>query len=101
MKVLVNKYTHVVIDIREVAEFVENGISVGDCIYAGDYIELHDVADIPTGVKPQKSCYKTDVGFYDNLNYVPPESEEIITLKQRVADLELQISQLLTQGGTT
>jgi hypothetical protein len=73
VKVLVDKLTKVVLDIREQANIVENGIDVGGLIYAQvNQITIYDVDTIPSGVQPQQYLYDPTNGFTPNPNYVKP-----------------------------
>jgi len=90
MKVLIDKNTNVIIDIKEKAEMVDNGLDVGDVVYGCyDIITVYEVESVPENVKPQKYKY-IDGNFIVNSDYkefVTFESQQIkIDLIQKALD---------------
>ena len=84
MKVLINP-EGVVIDIAEEMTEVENGIRVGDIVYAERTLSVVD-AVVPEGVKPQTHKYLNGE-FVTNPDYTPFFSPE-----ERIAKLEGELS---------
>lgn len=89
MYLLVNTETNVIVYISSQATVEENGINVGDMIFANPdgTLKIVEVASVDAGVKPQKYKY-VDGAFVVNADYVAPAE---VTL----SELQVVVDQIL------
>lgn len=98
MKVITELNTGIILDIADDAEETDQGIRVtknGGAYYFGYTVDIHDVEDVPSGVKPLSHIYNgTDFG--ENPDYTAPYSAEVevTKLQSQVDALTLEILQL-------
>jgi len=95
MKLLVDKNTKVIVNISEQAIVRDEGIDVGGTIFVmKDQLDIVDVTEIPSYVKPQKYKY-VDGQFILNPDYSPYRDQ----YDQRITELELLVASLIGGGG--
>lgn len=76
----------VILAVSEVARRLDNGVFTGSAVYGMPNITIHEVAEVPSTVKPQAFCYTPEKGFFKNPSYVPAKSVE-----ERMTQLEEQM----------
>ena len=97
MKLIIRVRTKEIVDISEIANVVENGIDVGDLIYAEPGLIVIDVEQVPTGVRSHTHKY-IDGQFVKNIDFIEQLREEgrQQILSTTVVNLENQL--LLIEG---
>lgn len=63
-------------------------------------VEVHEVEEIPEGIKAEKYCYTEEEGFYKNPNYkeIITQEVEIEQLKEQITDLQLALAEIVEGG---
>lgn len=83
---------------KEISYEVNGNVLLGDGtgIAANLVKGVHEVEEIPEGIKEEKYCYTEEKGFYLNENYIEPINEE-----ERFTDIELALAEIyeLIEGG--
>lgn len=79
MRIITDTETSILIAIGTFKEYWDNGYPIitdsngNDCAYPTNDTTMHEVDSVPDCVEPEKFCYSTDAGFYENPNYIEPK----------------------------
>lgn len=96
--IIVTNKLDVIIAMAEEIKYQANGYPVIDGVaYPPEITNLFSVESIPSDIEPEKYCYTSELGFYENFNYFEPNEyglpnemyEEIISKGYEQALLDL------------